>query len=103
VGWLVVASVGRALAHPGLMSLTSKSVDIQDVGRAMGLFQSTNSLGRIVGPAIGGLLFLWDPRGPFALAGVMLVGAVGLGWWSIQEARSVADKRLKPSRVEDVV
>ena len=104
VAWLVVclmvASVGRALAHPGLMSLTSQSVDSGSVGRVMGLFQSTNSLGRIVGPAVGGAFFLWDPRAPFALAGVMLVAAVGV-WWVVQGRARSADEGLVAERLEE--
>lgn len=51
-----VLSVGNSFASPGLTSLGSKSADEHDQGRAMGIMQSGASLGRVIGPILGGLL-----------------------------------------------
>jgi predicted MFS family arabinose efflux permease len=48
----------------------------------MGLYQSVNSLGRVVGPALGGLFFaaqtmgMHGPSAPFVAACAMLVPAM---------------------------
>ena len=59
IGLLVgtaVLSIGNSFASPGLTSLGSKSADEHDQGRAMGIMQSGASLGRVIGPILGGLL-----------------------------------------------
>jgi MFS family permease len=82
VAFLGLATVGRAFAHPGILSLTSKtSHGERDAGRVMGALQSANSLGRIVGPAVGGALFTYAaPEVPFVAAGFLV--AAGIAWWS---------------------
>ena len=88
ISFLAISSIGRAFAHPGLMSMTSKTASEEEVGRVMGLFQSTNSLGRIFGPALGGAVYLWvDIRAPFFMAGIILIVTVIL-WVALNPAVS---------------
>jgi len=81
--FLAVATVGRGLAHTGILSLTSSLArESSEAGKIMGLLQSSSSLGRIVGPAAGGLLFDYIAiEAPF-FASATIVGLAGLGWWS---------------------
>ncbi|MEO6051593.1 MAG: MFS transporter [Pyrinomonadaceae bacterium] len=51
-----ILSSGNSIASPGLTSLASKTADMHDQGRALGILQSGASLARAIGPIIGGLL-----------------------------------------------
>lgn len=79
VGVLTVSSMGRALVHPSLMSLTSLAATPAERGVVMGTFQSSGSLARIVGPVVAGLLYDQLRAAPFALAALLLVGVAILG------------------------
>jgi multidrug resistance protein len=60
---LIVSSliaVGNSLVQPTLNGLASRSVEASWQGRAMGLLQSAASLGRGIGPIIGGVLLHMD-------------------------------------------
>jgi DHA1 family tetracycline resistance protein-like MFS transporter len=63
---LLVAStavaVGNSLVTPILSGLASKSVSAAWQGRALGVLQSAASLGRIIGPVLGGVLLTYDER-----------------------------------------
>lgn len=86
---IIIASsglaIGNSLTTPMLSGLASRSADAQSQGAVMGLMQSIASLGRMLGPAIGGFLLNYDqlnpshPYGitPFWFAGIlMLLGLV---------------------------
>jgi MFS family permease len=80
-GALMIASVGRALTQPGLLALTSRAADPSHTGQVMGLFQSSASLGRIVGPALGGLIYAQiNPSAPFWAASIICGLALTLSW-----------------------
>jgi DHA1 family tetracycline resistance protein-like MFS transporter len=80
-GALMIASVGRALVQPGLLALTSRAADPSRTGQVMGLFQSSASLGRIVGPALGGLIYAQiNPAAPFWAASIICGLALTLSW-----------------------
>lgn len=73
-----VAVVGFAFVNPSVSALISRNADPQRQGEVLGVNQSFASLGRILGPFLGSLLFaLHDSRTlPFAMAvGVLLVVA----------------------------
>ncbi len=81
---LLAASAGLAIGNsfltPTLNGLLSRSVDKRWQGRALGLMQSSGSLGRAVGPAIGGWVATFDissryGRTPFTLSGLLLLVA----------------------------
>lgn len=80
--FLGVATIGRALVHPGVLALTSRLSPNQDeTGAVMGVLQSFASFARVFGPAIGGLIFHYISFGaPFWLSGAILL-AVCLWWW----------------------
>jgi MFS family permease len=82
--FLAIATLGRALVHPGIMSMTSGMArHRRETGQIMGMLQSSASLGRIFGPAIGGFLFAHVAhQAPFWFSGLLLAGA-GL-WWALE-------------------
>jgi DHA1 family tetracycline resistance protein-like MFS transporter len=54
---LAVLALGQGVAHPSLSAFTSKLVDPDEVGGVMGVYQGMSSLGRIVGPFWGEVVY----------------------------------------------
>lgn len=82
-------TVPNALLRPAVIALTSKQASTRQ-GVAMGLNNSFNSLGRVVGPIWAGLLFDVNYSYPY-LSGAAIMGLgfiVGLVWVS-QEQRAI--------------
>ncbi len=52
-----IMGLGNASMRPAVNSLASKLVTADEQGSAMGVVNSYNSLGRIFGPVVGGVLF----------------------------------------------
>ncbi len=66
-------TLGNGIAGPVFQSMASKKVDKEDYGETLGVLQSSGSLGRIIGPALGGILFSSISKdAPFILAGISL-------------------------------
>lgn len=61
IGWMALTmtllSVGNGLTNPSILGSISILTDSKEQGQAMGVTQSMASLGRIIGPAIGGFLY----------------------------------------------
>ena len=59
--WLVLGlgllASGSALLVPNISSLVSKYASVTERGTVLGLFQSSNWMGRTISPPIGGMLF----------------------------------------------
>ena len=90
MGSLLVVScliaIGNSLVQPTLNGLASRSVDASWQGRAMGLVQAFASLGRGLGPILGGWLLGFDRSGavsqygrtPFWVAALLMIITLGL-------------------------
>jgi DHA1 family multidrug resistance protein-like MFS transporter len=79
--WLLLAataffSLSNALVSPSISALTSKRTQM-DQGVTMGFSNAFSSLGRIIGPPLGGVVYDLDWRFPFIGAAVLM----GLGFW----------------------
>ena len=71
-----ILTLGNGLATPVLTSLISQYAPKTSAGELLGIYQSTQSLGRIVGPNLGGILFNFIAAGaPFIAGGVIMLGA----------------------------
>ncbi|WP_224369284.1 MFS transporter [Hyalangium versicolor] len=81
-GWLFpvmgLLAVGSAFANPSLSALVSLQAPPERLGTVLGSYQAFGSLGRILGPALGGWLFTgFGPGVPYGTAAVMMaVGAL---------------------------
>ena len=53
-------AVANGLVNPTLNGLASQMIDRSWQGRALGLMQSAGSVGRLVGPLLGGWLLMFD-------------------------------------------
>jgi MFS family permease len=69
---LAVCAVGRAILQPSLMSMASFVAGAQTRGAAMGTFQASASLARVVGPLAAGWLFDRAQAAPFVFAAALL-------------------------------
>lgn len=80
--FLSIATVGRALVGPGVRAMTSDLAEHDaESGKILGVLQSSSSLARIAGPALGGLIFEYvSPGAPF-WGSSALVALVGTWWW----------------------
>jgi len=71
--------MGNALLMPAISSLASKRTSPDQQGNVMGVLNSYQSLGRIVGPLLGGLVFdLLGYQYPYVMGGAIFL-AVWLG------------------------
>ena len=77
--FLSFLSLGGSFMGPTLNSLISKQADPTEVGRAMGTSQGIAALGRVFGPAWGGLLYGLGPTLPFFGTAVGLVYTIFVG------------------------
>ena len=74
IGLTALLGLGTSLLGAPLTSLISQRTPPDQQGTIMGVFNSYQSLGRIVGPLLGGVVFdLWGPEYPFVMAGVVFL------------------------------
>lgn len=67
-------AVGSACSNPALSSLVSLQAPPDRLGAVLGSYQAFGSLGRILGPALGGWLFTgFGPGVPYGTAAAMMV------------------------------
>jgi MFS transporter, DHA1 family, tetracycline resistance protein len=78
-------AVGNAFISPTINGLVSRSVNKYWQGRVLGLMQACASLGRFVGPLLGGWLLAFNPRRtpafgktPFWISSALLIVALVL-------------------------
>ena len=76
-----ILTLGNGIATPVLTSLISQYAPENERGELLGIYQSTQSLGRIVGPNLGGVLFGSIAAGaPFIAGGIIMLGAGALAF-----------------------
>jgi MFS transporter, DHA1 family, tetracycline resistance protein len=81
-------AVGMGFNNPAMMSLLSRLAPPVDQGGILGLAQSLAALGRIVGPAWGGLLFQRiGITMPYFSAGVLMTVALAVSIAGVRRAR----------------
>lgn len=91
-GWLFpvmgLLAVGSALVNPCLSALVSLHAPPERLGAVLGAYQAFGSLGRIVGPALGGWLFTrLGPGAPYGTAAGMVALAGVLALSLVAQAR----------------
>lgn len=86
---MTVIGIGSALMRSSLTTGVSTGAHAGQ-GTAMGLLQSFESLARVFGPAIGGLLYVLGPSEPYVAASVLMAIALALSLMSLQARASVS-------------
>lgn len=88
LGWVGLVAVGNGVYAPATSALLSRRADPGRQGETLGLAHSVSSLGRILGPLLGGLLFGHiGPDSPYITGGI-LMGLVSLMMLTDKRARS---------------
>jgi DHA1 family tetracycline resistance protein-like MFS transporter len=78
---VALIALGASLAAPALNSLIGAQAQEEDRGVVMGMNQSANALGRVVGPAASGALFDgFGHSAPYAVGAVVLASAFFLAF-----------------------
>jgi len=72
----ILMATGTSLTTPSLNSLLSQSVHADEQGGALGIGQSASALGRVVGPALSGMLFEITITAPFYASAILLAAAL---------------------------
>lgn len=72
---MALFGVGQGLMQPTLMALVSKRSPVGQ-GLALGVMDSTNSLGRVAGPTVAGFLYLQQQGAPYLLGAVLTLAAL---------------------------
>ncbi|MBK6598620.1 MAG: MFS transporter [Proteobacteria bacterium] len=76
---LVMLGLGLGLSNPAFTSLASFQASPQERGAVMGVVQSGSSLGRVLGPALSGPIYVGlSHAGPFVLATLLCLPALWL-------------------------
>ena len=85
----ILLCMGTSFCHPTLTAMISQRAVVEYQGTVMGTANSVGSMGRIIAPPVGGLLFMQvGPNWPMLLAGLlMLPVAVAAAWMSLRWAR----------------
>ncbi len=78
----IVLATGNGLAQPALASFVSKRAGETERGAIMGTNQSASSLGRVLGPAMGGWLYgsVLGTSSPFWAGAVGMLLALAFAW-----------------------
>lgn len=75
IGLLTIAmtllSLGNGLINPSTLGSISLLAPAEEQGSAMGVTQSMSSLGRIIGPAVGGAVYGYLITAPFIFSGLL--------------------------------
>ncbi len=76
---MFLLAIGHGLSRPSLLGMISIASKDDEQGEVMGSSQSASSLGRILGPMLGGWLYTHMGMGsPFVLAGILtMLGMLG--------------------------
>jgi MFS family permease len=76
---MTILAVGNGLMRPPNLGIISLLTPPEEQGAAMGVTNSLSSLGRMVGPVIGGVLYeKLGHHSPFVFAGVLAAIAFGI-------------------------
>ena len=71
--FLPVFGIGNGMMRPSISSLISKKTKI-GYGSAIGIMDSMDSLGRIIGPPVSGILYLYVIEAPFIMGAIFTFG-----------------------------
>jgi len=78
VGVFALIAVGQGLASPSLSSLISRGTSPEEQGFVLGTNQSMSALARVIGPTLGGMLYVSGPSHPFLASAFVLLGCIPL-------------------------
>lgn len=96
LGAVVVIAAGLAFVRPLITAILSSRTRL-DQGMAMGIQVAFDALGRTLGPAWAGAVFLWRSWAPFASAGAACLLFFAITWWAWHRPRPVLQHSAIPN------
>ncbi len=97
--FLGLMAAGVSLNVPVMNSLISQRADPKQVGKVMGTSQSISGLGRVIGPAWGGLLFVFAHYLPFIGTAVIISVIIIAGIKLVKDKNEMKAKAAAESEV----
>jgi len=98
---LAVLTAGSAVCNPSIQGLISRMTDREKQGGILGVSQSLGSLGRILGPTLGGFVFdRWGHHASFLLGGgcmgiAFLLSVWQLRGWGLPQAETTGSNQCR--------
>ena len=74
----VISATARGFANPAIGALGANLVPREELARVFSLAMSVTQFGNILGPALGGFIYLAGPAAPYATAAVLFFISSGL-------------------------
>lgn len=71
-----IFSAGNSLLRPSISTLVTKTAHKEEQGSSVGIMQSFDSLGRILGPVTGGIVFDFNINYPYLLGTLLLIAVL---------------------------
>jgi len=93
---VVIVAAGLAFVRPLITAILSDRTKLDQV-MAMGIQVAFDALGRTLGPAWAGAVFLWRNWAPFASAGAACLLFFGITWWVWHRPQPVPQHRAIPN------
>ena len=94
-GTMTILAIGNGLMRPPNLGLISLSTPAEEQGAVMGVTNSLASLGRIMGPAIGGLFYeRLSPNAPFYFGGLLALLAFFLAFWQLKRRAATPSRSI---------
>lgn len=90
---IILFAAGGAMVTPNLLSAVSL-ISKENTGRNISIQSSTNSIGQILGPVLGTWLIAGGFYYPFIIAGVSVLGAMGLVYFLKTQDKEVDENLL---------
>jgi DHA1 family tetracycline resistance protein-like MFS transporter len=94
---LFLFAVGTGLQMPSLQTLITNTVEDNERGTVLGVYQSAISLSIIGGSAIAGILFAQDPTLPYLLGGILFLVMVIPGFFIWRWAQRIQKLAITPA------
>ncbi len=86
---LMCLAFGTGIINPSLSSLTSSFAEPDEVGGVLGIYQGLGSLGRILGPFVGEVVFGIDYHWPYRVACIATLSAAAFAFTLLGRLRRV--------------
>lgn len=91
---MVIMSYGFSVMFPAMNSLVSRAASSDRQGGVLGLSRSAATLGRVIGPAIAGVLFAFLGKdAPYVASAVLMVG---IFWLAVRRRPVATDESVQP-------
>ncbi len=87
---IICLSMGNGMIMPSLNAMVSSSTRASEQGKTLGLFQGIGSIGRVIGPAISGALYVVHYTMPYLAAGLLMLVCLWLAWQLILRLNKAA-------------